>query len=90
MDVIVGPVSPTTAWNLGEKIDDPLTMYLQDIYTISANLAGIPGLSVPCGFVDSLPVGLQILGKQFDEETILKVGIAFEQATDWKKEKPKL
>ena len=90
VDVIVGPVSPTTAWNLGEKIDDPLTMYLQDIYTISANLAGIPGLSVPCGFVDSLPVGLQILGKQFDEETILKVGIAFEQATDWKKEKPKL
>ena len=89
-DVIVGPVSPTTAWNLGEKIDDPLTMYLQDIYTISANLAGIPGLSVPAGFVDGLPVGLQILGKQFDEETILKVGYAYEQSTDWRKEKPKL
>lgn len=88
VDVIVGPVSPTTAWNLGEKIDDPLTMYLQDIYTISANLAGICGLSVPCGFSDGLPVGLQILGKQFDEETILRTGFAYEQATDWKKEKP--
>ncbi len=89
-DVIVGPVSPTTAWNLGEKVDDPLKMYLADIYTISANLAGIPGLSVPCGFSDGLPVGLQILGKHWDEETILKVGYAYEQATDWHKEKPKL
>ncbi len=77
VDVIVGPVSPTTAWNLGEKIDDPLKMYLADIYTISANLAGIPGLSVPCGFSEGLPVGLQILGKQFNEETILKVGLSF-------------
>ena len=90
VDVIVGPVSPTTAWNLGEKINDPLTMYLQDIYTISANLAGIPGLSVPTGFADGLPVGLQILGKQFDEETILRVEYIYEQATDWKKEKPSL
>lgn len=89
-DVIVGPVSPTTAWNLGEKVDDPLKMYLSDIYTISANLAGIPGLSVPCGFSDGLPVGLQILGKQWDEETILKVGYAYEQSTEWHKEKPKL
>ncbi len=90
VDVIVGPVSPTTAWNLGEKIDDPLKMYLSDIYTIPANLAGIPGLSIPCGFADGLPVGLQILGKHFDEETILKVGYAYEQATQWHKEKPKL
>ena len=90
VDVIVGPVSPTTAWNLGEKIDDPLKMYLADIYTISANLAGIPGLSVPCGFSDGLPVGLQILGKHWDEETILRVGYAYEQATNWRKEKPKL
>lgn len=88
VDVIVGPVSPTTAWDLGEKVDDPLKMYLSDIYTISANLAGIPGLSVPCGFADSLPVGLQILGKQWDEETILKVGYAYEQATQWHKQKP--
>ena len=90
VDVIVGPVSPTTAWNLGEKVDDPLKMYLSDIYTISANLAGIPGLSVPCGFSAGLPVGLQILGKQWDEETILRVGFAYEQATDWRKEKPNL
>lgn len=90
VDVIVGPVSPTPAWNLGEKVDDPLKMYLADIYTISANLAGTPGLSVPCGFVDGLPVGFQILGKQWDEETILRVGFAYEQATNWHKEKPKL
>ncbi|MBI4036650.1 Asp-tRNA(Asn)/Glu-tRNA(Gln) amidotransferase subunit GatA [Candidatus Daviesbacteria bacterium] len=90
VDVLVGPVSPTTAWNLGEKIDDPLKMYLSDVYTIPANLAGIPGLSVPCGFADGLPVGLQILGKQWDEETVLRVGYAFEQATNWHKEKPKL
>ena len=89
-DVIVGPVSPTTAWNLGEKIDDPLKMYLQDIYTISANLAGIPGLSVPCGFVSGLPVGLQILGRHMDDETVLNVGEIYEQETQWRKEKPKL
>lgn len=89
-DVIVGPVSPTVAWNLGEKIADPLTMYLSDAYTIPASLAGIPGLSVPCGFSDGLPVGLQILGKYMDEETILNVGEAYEQATEWRKEKPKL
>ncbi|MCL4365880.1 Asp-tRNA(Asn)/Glu-tRNA(Gln) amidotransferase subunit GatA [Patescibacteria group bacterium] len=90
VDVIVGPVSPTTAWNLGEKAQDPLTMYLSDVYTITANLAGIPGLSLPCGFVDGLPVGLQILGKYMDEETILNVGEVYEQATEWRKEKPKL
>lgn len=90
VDAVVGPVSPTSAWNLGEKMDDPLKMYLADIYTISANLAGIPGLSVPCGFVEGLPVGLQILGKHWDEETILKVGYAFEQATNWHEGKPKL
>ena len=89
-DVIVGPVSPTTAWNLGEKVDDPLKMYLAEIYTVSANLAGIPGLSVPCGFSNGLPVGLQILGKYFDEETILRVGYSYEQATNWRKEKPSL
>lgn len=89
-DVIVGPVSPTVAWGIGEKIDDPLKMYLSDAYTIPASLAGIPGLSVPCGFVNGLPVGLQILGKYLDEQTILKVGYAYESATDWRKEKPKL
>jgi len=89
-DCIVGPVSPTTAWNLGEKVDDPLKMYLADIYTISANLAGIPGLSIPCGFSSGLPVGLQILGKYMDEATILDVGEAYEQATDWHLKKPDL
>lgn len=79
-DVIVGPVSPTVAWNLGEKISDPLAMYLSDVYTIPANLAGIPGLSVPCGFVDGLPVGLQILGKYMDEDTILGVGEIYERS----------
>ncbi|MDO8429483.1 MAG: Asp-tRNA(Asn)/Glu-tRNA(Gln) amidotransferase subunit GatA [Candidatus Daviesbacteria bacterium] len=89
-DVIVGPVSPTVAWNLGEKIDDPLKMYLSDAYTIPASLAGLPGLSVPCGFSEGLPVGLQILGKYMDEETILNIGEIYEQNTDWHKEKPKL
>ncbi len=89
-DVIVGPVSPTVAWNLGEKISDPLTMYLSDVYTIPASLAGIPGLSVPCGFAGGLPVGLQILGKYLDEDTVLSVGELYENATDWHKQKPKL
>ncbi|MBI2268341.1 MAG: Asp-tRNA(Asn)/Glu-tRNA(Gln) amidotransferase subunit GatA [Candidatus Blackburnbacteria bacterium] len=78
-DVIVGPVSPTTAWKLGEKLNDPLSMYLSDIYTVTANLAGLPGLSVPCGFADNLPVGLQILGPRFSEEKILRVGYVCEQ-----------
>lgn len=89
-DVIVGPVSPTVAWNIGEKADDPLKMYLSDVYTIPASLAGLPGLSVPCGFSDELPVGLQILGKYGDDEMVLNVGEIYEEATDWRKEKPKL
>ena len=89
-DVIVGPVSPTVAWDLGEKISDPLTMYLSDIYTIPASLAGIPGLSVPCGFSDGLPVGLQILGKYMDDETVLNVGEVYEQATNWHNRRPDL
>lgn len=88
VDVIVGPVSPTVAWNLGAKINDPLKMYLSDAYTIPANLAGICGLSIPCGFSEGLPVGLQILGKQFDEDTILAVGEVYEEATDWHEAKP--
>ncbi len=89
-DVIVGPVSPTVAWNIGEKITEPLAMYLSDVYTIPANLAGICGLSVPCGFVNNLPVGLQILGAQMGEETILNVGEVYEQNTEWHKMKPNL
>lgn len=90
VDVIVGPVSPTVAWNIGEKIKDPLTMYLSDAYTIPASLAGIPGLSVPCGFSDDMPVGLQILGPYMGEDIILNVGEVYEQATEWRKQKPQM
>jgi len=90
-DVIVCPVAPTAAFKIGEKIDDPLTMYLSDIFTLSANLAGIPGMSVPCGFsTDGLPIGLQILGNHFNEEMLLKVGYGFERATEFHKKKPPL
>lgn len=91
VDAIITPTSPNTAWKLGEKVDDPLQMYLTDIFTETANVAGIPGISIPCGFdKKGLPIGLQILGKHFDEETILKIAYAYEQATQWHKEKPKL
>lgn len=89
-DVIVGPTSPTVAWNLGDKINNPLKMYLSDVYTVPAPLAGIPGISIPCGFSDDLPVGLQLLGKYADENTILNVAEAYEQATQWHKQKPKI
>ena len=89
-DAIVTPTSPTPAFKIGEKTEDPLTMYLSDIFTISANLAGIPGVSVPCGFTKAnLPIGLQVLGKAFDEETILRIAYNYEQSTDWHKKKPK-
>ena len=91
VDVIVTPTTPSPAFKAGEKTDDPLQMYLADIFTISVNLAGVPGISVPCGFtLQNLPVGLQIIGKYFDEETLLKTAYAYEQATDWRKRKPKL
>jgi aspartyl-tRNA(Asn)/glutamyl-tRNA(Gln) amidotransferase subunit A len=81
VDAIVTPTSPTAAFKLGEKVDDPLAMYLADIYTVTADLAGIPGISVPCGETrEKLPIGLQILGKHFDEATILRVAHAYEQA----------
>jgi aspartyl-tRNA(Asn)/glutamyl-tRNA(Gln) amidotransferase subunit A len=90
-DVILAPVAPTPAFKVGKKIDDPLTMYLSDIFTLSVNLAGIPGLSVPCGFSgDGLPIGLQIMGNHFDEEKILKVAYHFEQATDFSNRKPSI
>ena len=90
-DVILSPVAPTPAFRIGEKVDDPLTMYLSDIFTLSANLAGIPGISVPCGFsADGLPIGLQIMGSHFNEEMLLKVAYGFEQATAFHKRKPNL
>jgi len=80
VDVIVTPTSPTPAFKIGEKMDDPLKMYLSDIFTISANLAGIPGISIPCGMTEEgLPIGLQILGRHFDEETVLQAAYAYEQ-----------
>ena len=83
VDVIAGPTSPTPAFRLGEKVDDPITMYLNDIYTIGANLAGLPGMSVPCGFVDGLPVGLHLVGHHFEEETLLRFAHQYQQATDY-------
>jgi aspartyl-tRNA(Asn)/glutamyl-tRNA(Gln) amidotransferase subunit A len=90
-DVLLSPVAPTPAFALGEKSDDPLTMYLSDIFTLSANLAGIPGMSVPCGFSSAgLPIGLQLMGKHFDEEKLLTVAYNFEQATDFQERKPEI
>ena len=91
VDVIVTPTTPTPAFRAGEKTADPLQMYLSDIFTISVNLAGVPGISVPCGFTsEDLPVGLQIIGKHFDEESVLKTAYAYEQDTEWHKRKPNL
>jgi aspartyl-tRNA(Asn)/glutamyl-tRNA(Gln) amidotransferase subunit A len=89
-DLLLSPVSPTTAFRIGEKTDDPLQMYLSDICTISVNLAGIPGISIPCGFVGGMPVGLQLMGKHFDEGTLLRAAYAFEQNTDYHKSFPEL
>ncbi|MCQ6268547.1 Asp-tRNA(Asn)/Glu-tRNA(Gln) amidotransferase subunit GatA [Fictibacillus sp. WQ 8-8] len=89
-DVIIGPTTPTTAFKIGEKTNDPLTMYANDILTIPVNLAGVPAISVPCGFSNGLPVGLQIIGKHFDESTIYRVASVFEQATENHKAKPQL
>lgn len=89
-DVIIGPTTPTPSFKVGEKTDDPLTMYANDILTIPVNLAGVPGISVPCGLSNGLPLGLQIIGKHFDESTIYRVAHAFEQATEHHKAKPAL
>jgi aspartyl-tRNA(Asn)/glutamyl-tRNA(Gln) amidotransferase subunit A len=82
-DIIMGPTAPSTAFKAGEKADDPVSMYLQDIYTIAVNLAGLPGMSIPVGFTDGLPVGLQVIGNYFDEARMLNVGHAYQQVTDW-------
>ena len=87
-DALLGPVTPTAAFRIGEKVDDPLQMYLSDVYTVPLNLAGIPGVSVPCGFTDGLPVGLQVIGRPFDEGTMLNVAYAFEQATPFHTMRP--
>jgi aspartyl-tRNA(Asn)/glutamyl-tRNA(Gln) amidotransferase subunit A len=83
IDVLLGPTTPTVAFKLGAKTDDPVTMYLNDIYTIGANLAGLPAMSLPCGFAHDLPVGLQLIGPHFSEERLLNVAHQYQQATDW-------
>lgn len=88
VDVIMGPVSPTTAFKIGEKSDDPVSMYLQDIYTLAVNLAGLPAMSIPVEAADGLPVGLQLIGNYFDESRLLNVAHQFQQATDWHKQTP--
>ncbi len=90
VDVLAMPVSPTVAFRLGEKVEDPLQMYLADVYTIPVNLAGLPGISVPCGFAQGLPIGLQLIGKPFDESTLLRVAATYEGATSWRARRPPL
>ncbi len=90
VDVIMGPVAPTTAFGIGAKTDDPIAMYLEDIYTLSINLAGIPAMSIPAGFAEGMPVGLQIMGNYFAEAKLLNVAHKFQQATDWHTKNPSL
>ena len=90
-DCILTPTNPSPAFKIGERLSDPLTMYLSDIYTISVNLAGIPAISIPCGFTkNKLPIGMQLLAKAFDEEMLFRVAYTYEQNTTWHKEKPKI
>jgi len=93
VDAVISPVSPTLPWRLGEKTSDPLGMYMSDVFTVTANLTGIPGLSVPAGFANGLPVGIQIFGPHYSEEKLFQIGYAYEQATKgeaWRRLKPKL
>lgn len=83
IDALITPVAPTTAFKIGEKIDDPLTMYLSDVHTVAVNIAGVPALTVPCGFSDGLPVGMQIIGRHFDELTLLNIGANYQSQTGW-------
>lgn len=89
-DALITPTSPTVAFKIGERANDLLAMYLSDVCTLPANIAGVPGISVPAGFVDGLPVGMQIIGKNFAEETILHIAYAYEQATDWHKQRAEI
>jgi len=90
VDVLLAPVCPTTAFKIGEKTDDPLEMYLSDIYTVATNPAGVPALAVPCGFSNNMPVGMQLIGKHLDEQTLFQVGHAYQQVTDWHTKMPSL
>ncbi|MCL5411388.1 MAG: Asp-tRNA(Asn)/Glu-tRNA(Gln) amidotransferase subunit GatA [Patescibacteria group bacterium] len=90
VDILVTPTTPSTAFKFGENINDPLKMYLADIFTCPVNLAGVPAISIPCGFADGLPVGLQVIGPHFDEERVLNVAYHYEQSTDWHNQKPEI
>ncbi len=90
VDLIATPTSPTVAFKVGQKADDPLAMYLSDVFTVTANMAGIPGLVVPCGFSEGLPIGLQLLGRPFAEAMLLRVGDAYQRVTDWHTHRPTL
>ena len=84
----LSPTSPTVAFRAGDRVDDPLAMYLSDIYTIAVNLAGLPGMSVPAGFANNMPVGLQIIGNYFEESRLLNIAHRYQQATEWHKQIP--
>jgi aspartyl-tRNA(Asn)/glutamyl-tRNA(Gln) amidotransferase subunit A len=88
VDLLLSPTSPSVAWDLGEKFDDPIAMYLTDIYTVTVNVVGAPAVSVPCGFVRDLPVGLQLIGRQFDDALVLETAKRFQGATDWHEKRP--
>ena len=88
VDVIIGPTAPQPAFKLNELIDDPISMYLSDIYTVSVNLAGLPAISIPAGFANGLPVGMQIIGNYFAESRLLNIAHQFQQATDWHQQSP--
>jgi len=89
-DALITPTSPTLPFRIGERTDDPLQMYLSDVCTLPINIAGVPGISIPAGFANGLPIGMQIISKPFGEETMLRIGYAYQQATDWHKKKPEL
>jgi aspartyl-tRNA(Asn)/glutamyl-tRNA(Gln) amidotransferase subunit A len=89
-DAVVTPTSPTVPFKIGEKMEDPLQMYLSDVFTIPVNIAGLPAITIPAGFADGLPIGMQLIGKPFSEENILKIAYAYEQATEWHKRRPSI
>jgi aspartyl-tRNA(Asn)/glutamyl-tRNA(Gln) amidotransferase subunit A len=88
VDVLMSPVTPTTAFGIGEKITNPIEMYLADIYTIAINLAGLPAMSIPAGFINNLPVGLQIIGNYFAEDKLLNIAHRYQQVSDWHTKQP--
>ena len=90
VDLVLGPTAPDSAFKIGEKSNDPIAMYLSDIFTVSTNLAGLPAMSIPMGFKNKLPLGLQIIGNHFDESKILSLACHFQNITDWHTKKPKI